>query len=134
MDPYLPLRSSVPAAVASPGLSKADRFQLIASLLIAAFCTLQFWGVLLVEMRMVSDFGLPLSSLFVGMLRSGALFLAGLFLVFQRKLATYLFAAYVLYGLLTLPEEGRSGVVLSLLLIAAFLAYCLHLHKAGKLR
>lgn len=137
-NPYQPPQSTSHAAQApSTGKrSRADHAYLIVSLLIAIFCVIQFWVVLYVALsgwQLLVDFASP-AAVLAKLVRPALLFLSGVMLVFQRKLASYGFAIYVVSGLLLLPEEGRNGVLLSLLVISGFLAYSLHLHKAGRLR
>lgn len=112
--------------------------QLTISILIAVFCTLQIWGISYLIISTWNTLGVgETTSIFwilSRLIQPMLLFLSGIFLLFQRKIATYGFSIYVIAGLLTLPEVGRGGAILSLLIVLSFLAYSAFLHKKGKLR
>lgn len=116
--------------------TRADYVYTVVSLLIAAFCVIQFWTILYLMLSWwdsLVEVGSP-ASLLLKLTRPALLFLSGVMLAFKRKLASYGFAVYIVSGLVFLPEEGRNGALLSLLAISGFLAYTLHLHRAGRLR
>lgn len=135
-NPYKAPRSGTSERPSLGGRSRTGYVQLGVSLLVAVFCVLQFWGVMLAALRFLSggDGSGPLLPVLWVLARPAILFVSGVLLVFQRKLATYGFAAYLVTGLLTLPEFDRTGVLVSLLVISAILAYSLHLQRAGRLR
>ena len=138
-NPYKPPQSS---DLIEPleGASKENKrsFQSALLVLFAALCTLQFWRVLFLILDHWNSFGpdayATAAALLPGLVRPGLLFLSSVLLAFHRKLAVYGLAAYVVTGLLIMPETGRAAVVLPLLLISLVLMYSLHLLKSGALR
>ncbi|MEG3790609.1 hypothetical protein V1318_10825 [Lysobacter sp. CCNWLW3] len=137
-NPYQPPQSTSPDAKAQPAgkRTRGDYARLVVSSLIAVFCVLQFWGILYLALSTWDSLVGVTSpmAIMLKLTRPALLFLSGVFLLFQRKLASYGFTAYIVSGLIFLPETGRNGVLLSLLVISGFLAYTLSLHKAGRLR
>lgn len=131
-NPYEAPRSAVPSEPIDP--ARAHLMQRAISIVIAVICTLYFWSVMLPAIRLVLVYHDPAPPILQQLLRPTLLFVSGVFLLFARKLATYTFAAYSAWTLMTLPDIGRSGAIASLLMVCAMLAYTLHLHKAGRLR
>jgi len=125
-----------PQSTIKPGaLRDGNRVQVLVSVVVAIFCVLQFWGLLLFIARAWSDsMELPWSLILMKLVRPAILFLSGILMVFQRRQAAFGFAAYVISGLLIPPAEGLGASMSSLLLVTTITAYCLHLYKAGKLR
>ncbi|WNH52227.1 hypothetical protein [Stenotrophomonas oahuensis] len=107
----------------------------VVSILIAAFCALQFVGIWALMLRYLSEFGLGEVSL-VDIAQKLAmpftLALAGVFLAFGRKLSVLLFAAYLLQYAYIYGGSGRIDVI-SLTLILGFTAYAAWRWKTGAL-
>ncbi|MGY1459824.1 hypothetical protein ACW5F0_14465 [Luteimonas sp. A534] len=122
--------------VVSPSPSRRDWLQLVLSLLIAAFCVLQFLGMLFAVLQVVSEMGLrqaPLVTLLAMLVLPFSLFLGGVFLAFGRKLAALSFATYIGLYLIEMGLRDSFGDVLTVLLGVLFLAYSMWLWKLGKL-
>ncbi|GAB3358499.1 hypothetical protein GCM10027430_29130 [Lysobacter tyrosinilyticus] len=91
---------------------------------------------MLAASKLLSEYGdtAPMLPILGKLARPSILALSGVLLVFRRKFAVYGFAIYIFTGLLSIAGSPSTGVIVSLLLICAFLAYSLHLWKAGRLR
>ena len=138
-NPYKPPQASdLIMAVEKVSSDKRRSFQNALLVLFAILCTLQFWGILFLVLDHWNDLGpdayASAAALLPNLIRPGLLFLSGVLLAFHRKWAVYGLAAYVMTGLLTMPETGRAAVVLPLLLISLVLIYSLHMLKSGSLR
>lgn len=107
----------------------------VISILIGAFCALQFLGIWALILRYVSDFGvgeMPLVAIAQKLAMPFTLALAGVFLAFGRKLSVLLFAAYLMQYAYMAGRSGRADVV-SLALILGFTAYAAWRWKQGAL-
>lgn len=112
------------------------RFQLAVSLLISAFCMLQFVPIWFAALQLVTESGLknsPLLLLAARMVLPATLMLGGVFLAFGRKLAAIFFAAYLVQYLIESGLRGHVGSLFTLALGGFFLAYSLWLWKRGNL-
>lgn len=125
-----------PASPASSARPRSRRWDphALASLLIAAFCTLQFWGILfpLIGGWQSLDFGglTPYSALGGYVVLPGTLFVAGILLAFRRKASALLFALYVVGYLVYIVPLGKLHLA-TLLLALAMSAYSAYLFKRG---
>lgn len=107
----------------------------VISILIALFCAMQFLSVWTLMLRSVAHYGLDqVSLMFIAktMLMPFTLALAGVFLVFGRRLSVLLFVAYLMQYAFEYGSTGNMDL-LSQALVVAFLAYAVWRWKAGAL-
>ncbi|WP_369941721.1 hypothetical protein [Xanthomonas medicagonis] len=102
------------------------------SLIIAALCVLQFLGVCMVVRRAMVEYGVAPGAVAHKLVLPFLLALAGVLLVFRRRLAAVFFAMYLV---MYLAEFGtrKSINVPTVVLTLVFLSYGLWLWKSGLL-
>jgi hypothetical protein len=135
-NPYEPPVAPAVSPGKKPGKERGY-LQLALSLLIALFCTLQMWGILFLLIRnfgaLVQDGSVPLLALGAKLTLPLLLFVSGILLLFQRKLALYGFGVYLVGVVLLRMHNDYGTSPLTLLPAVGFLAYALYLYKRGRL-
>ncbi len=132
---------AAPKSDAGPGKPNWLKCRPIPVFLIAALCSLQMIGTSLViymgrdELMQLVHTGSLTPLAFAGKLIAPLMILtAGILLLLMRKAATYTFAAYLAWvcSKFFIGTSASPGA-LDLVMVSCMLAYCLHLHRTGRL-
>lgn len=132
-NPYQPPQTA-PVAQARSGLARRITVRVVSGL-ICALCVLQFLGIWLQVLLLIKQFGLAATMpTLVQMGMPSSLMLAGVFLVFRRKLSAVFFGLYLAQYLVVFVRQDAMASVSHIFLSVGFLAYALWLWKAGELQ
>ena len=109
--------------------------------IIFTFCTLQFVAICSTliqgwdEVTYLVRNGVESAPVFIGKLMYPTiLFLAGVALVWMKRIATYLFAVYLAIGIIrVVMQPATFAPYLSLAIIAGIVVYCFRMKQQGQL-